>query len=455
MRMTRRDALRLGAGSAAASLVAACTGSPDGTDSAGGPVEAAPRPDEPPDWTPEEGSLDTERFPYGVSCGDASSSAAVLLVRTDADAVTLVLVREQDGVWTEDRRVEDLSPQGESVRVEVDGLTADTAYRFVFLSGASRSAVGRLRTALAEGASRKISFGATSCLAGNQPWPTLTHAAAERLDFFCLLGDTVYADGSVTLDDYRAYWRAAMSQQGMRDLVGSTSLLGTWDDHETTDNSAWPEVTPEQHAAAQAAMEESLPFRVGGTGDAGPAWWRSTRWGDTLEVFILDCRTERIDGRYISVAQMEWLKAALSASPCRFKIVLNSVPITDMSGMVGAAGDDDRWQGYPSQRGEILGHIVDNGIRGVLWIAGDVHFGQIGTIDPAGGVAERLYEVYAGPGGSRVNPLAALFEPNDQYPVLVGEWNWTRFDLDPGLGTIRVRHFNDANEAVTDWTLEP
>jgi alkaline phosphatase D len=454
VRLSRRDVLRLGGGSAAATVLAACTGAPEVSDSADGPTSAAPRPEEAPDWAPTEGELDETVFPCGVSCGDATDTSAVFLARTAATAVTFVLMEESDGAWTELLRLEGLDPQGESVRVEVDTLAPDQAYRFAFLSGASRSAVGRLRTALAAGSERQVSFGASSCLAGNQPWPTLSNAAAERLDFFCLLGDTVYADGSVTLDDYRTFWRNAMAQQGMRDLVASTSLLGTWDDHETTDNSNWSEVTEEQHAAAMEAMFESLPYRMGGTGDAGPAWWRSVRWGNTLEVFILDCRSERLEGRYVSVAQMEWLKAGLSASPCRFKIILNSVPITDMSGIVGAAGDDDRWQGYPTQRSEILTHIVENGIGGVLWVAGDVHFGQIGYIDPAGGVAEHLYEVYVGPGGSRVNPLASLFEPNDQYPVLVAEWNWARFDVDPVLGTIRVRHFNDANQAVTDWTLE-
>jgi alkaline phosphatase D len=458
MRTTRRDLLRFGGGAVLSGLVPACAPA-DGGDSgdssgADGPMPADPRPTEPADWEPQEGTPDEARFPYVPSSGDVTDTTALVLLRTSDGPVTLVVVAERDGGWVEVLRRADLAPSGESVRLTVDGLAPDTAHRFVFLDGEARSAVARFRTALAPGATRQVSFGATACLGGNRPWATLSHAAAARLDFFCLLGDTVYADGSETLDDYRAFWRSAMAVRGMQDLVGSTSLLATWDDHETVDNSQWEAATESQRAAAREAMLESLPSRLGGPDGGTPAWWRSVRWGDAVEVFVLDCRTERGDGRYLSVAQMEWLKAGLLASPCRFKIVLNSVPITDLSGMVGEVEADDRWQGYPEQRTEILSHIADNGIEGVLWIAGDVHYGQIGWIDPAGGIGEQMPEVYAGPGGSRVNPLALLFEPNAQYPVLVGDWNWTRFDLDPGLGTLRVRHFNDADEALTDMTLQ-
>ncbi len=450
MRLTRRDLLR---GGLAASTLAACA-KPGADDDSGGPVSAAPRPSEPAQWAPSEGTLDEGTFAYGCSSGDVTSNQAILLARTAAADVSVVVVAEQNGAWVEVARVDGLSPQGESVKVTVDGLAADTAHRYVFVAGDSRSAVGRFRTALAAGSSRQLSFGATSCLGGNHPWTLLSHAATEQLDFFCLLGDTTYCDGSVTLEDYRSVWREAMGTRGMQDLVASTSLLATWDDHETTDNANWDEVTDEMHEAAVQTMLESLPCEMSGVGDNGPAWWRSFSYGDVAEVFVLDCRSERLDGRYISVAQMDWLKAGLRASKARFKIILNSVPITDMSGMIGSVAADDRWQGYPAQRSELINFIADNEVAGVLWITGDVHFGQIGWLDAAGGVGAAMPEVYAGPGGSEINPLAFLVDPNEQYPVLIAEWNWARFDLDPGLGTLRVRHFNDANVAISDWLYE-
>jgi hypothetical protein len=150
---------------------------------------------------------------------------------------------------------------------------------------------------------------------------------------------------------------------------------------------------------------------------------------------------------------MAWLKDGLSTSTARFKLILNSVPITDMTAMVGSLGANDRWNGYPAQRSELLDHIIDQGVTGVLFLTGDVHFGQIGMVDPVGGPAEHLWEVYCGPAGSFINPAAELFIGDPQYPVLVSTWNWVRLTLDPGLGTIRVNHMGDAGETLSDMTL--
>ena len=52
-----------------------------------------------------------------------------------------------------------------------------------------------------------------------------------------------------------------------------------------------------------------------------------------------------------------------------FKFIVNSVPIVDRAG-----ADSDNWNGYASQRREILNHIDNSRIRGVVWLSGDVHF---------------------------------------------------------------------------------
>ncbi|MFO0003851.1 MAG: alkaline phosphatase D family protein, partial [bacterium] len=145
-----------------------------------------------------------------------------------------------------------------------------------------------------------------------------------------------------------------------------------------------------------------------------------------LDLFALDCRGERRDGNYISPEQMAWLKAELSASTARFKVILNSVPITDLSAIFGTTQAMDRWQGYPAQREEILAHIRDDAVEGVLWITGDVHYAQIGRVDPAGGPGEDQWEVFCGPGGSTLNVLVEAFIGNEQYELLFAQWNYTR-----------------------------
>ena len=210
-------------------------------------------------------------------------------------------------------------------------------------------------------------------------------------------------------------------------------------------------IGPERYAAALQAFRECLPQRQGDTGGI----WRRLQWGAALDLFVLDCRSERAGGQYISTEQMEWLKAGLLNSTARFKIVCNSVPITDMSAMIGAAQAEDRWQGYPEQREEILGHIEHQGIEGVLWITGDVHFGQIGWVSPEGQVGHSAWEVYCGPSGGFLNPVAYYYVGNaPQYEQIIYDYNWVRFECDPVQGTVRVQHLNDDGESLSDQVLE-
>lgn len=457
MRVDRRRFLTLGTSTLAVTALPGCTGSSKDTGDSGAdtPVPASSRAPEPEPWTPG-GVEDTVAFPCAVVIGDATSEGGMLSCVTTLQVVDVAWTVAEGTTWGDEQvRPGLVVPATGTLAVVLDGLPADHAVSVVVRSpdGTVRSRATRFRTAMATGTPlRQVSFGASSCFAANRPWPTLSHAGAQALDFFGLLGDTVYADDAQDDEGYRRYWRSALAERGMRDLMASTSILATWDDHEVDNNWSRANLPAAKIDAARTTFREHLPQ---GRGPDGDSIWRSISWGDVAEVFVLDCRGERDGERYVSVAQMEWLKERLATSGARFKIILNSVPITDLSAIFQAFEIDDRWDGYPTQRAEILTHIVEQGIEGVLWVTGDVHYGQVGRVDPEGGFAHGLHEVFVGPGGSQVNVLAAIFPGNPQYEQIVPFWNWCRFDLDPGLGTVRVRHFGDDGSMLSDHLLRP
>jgi phosphodiesterase/alkaline phosphatase D-like protein len=393
------------------------------------------------------GAEDLTTFPYGIQTGDATDASVIVSVRTTA-GFELVLLEGGDG-WTEVQR-QTLTPTDGVAQVTLTGLSPDTVYTLVAYADADRrSLAARFRTALGS-SQRIVVFGATSCLRENHPWPSLSFAAAEHLDFFCLLGDTIYVDYSPDAWDYETKWNTALSTAGLKDLTGSTSVIATWDDHEVANNYSFDEEgIEEKFAAGLAAFRRGLPL---GHGPDGASIWRTLSWGGVLDVFVLDCRGERRDGRYISVEQMDWLKAGLLSSTARFKIILNSVPITDLSAIFGPAELDDRWDGYPEQRTEILTWIRDNHIA-ALWITGDVHYAQVGHVDPAGGPGADQWEVLAGPGGSTPNYIVEAFVGNEQYAFLFAEWNWVRFTCDPQLGTILVAYVGDDGAELASMEL--
>ncbi len=422
------------------------TGAPDDT---GDPGPAAPTraPEPAARWAPDTAE-DPALFPVAVALGDAADGRLHVRVRSTAPTVRLRWALASGDAWEEQPATAEQTLHEGAVAHSfvIEGVPADVAGCVCAETpDGLRSAVSRFRSATAPGTARQVVFGATSCFGGNEPWASLSVAASEDLDFFCLLGDTVYADGSVDLADYRLHWSDAVAVQGLADLARSTSLVATWDDHEVDNNWEAASLDADQLAAAVAAMRETLPI---GDGEGPAGIWRQLRWGDTLEVFVLDCRGERSGAQYISEAQPAWLAAALEASEARFKIILNSVPITDLQNIFGGAGASDRWEGHPEQRTAVLQHIADAGIPGVLWVTGDVHYAQVGRVDDEGGPGADQWEVFTGPAGSFLNVAADLYEGHPQYTWMAAVHNWCRFTCDPLRGTVLVEHVDDAGAVL-------
>jgi phosphodiesterase/alkaline phosphatase D-like protein len=479
--MDRRRFLQLTAASLAAPSILGCPQAEDST-------EAVVPPSVDPDrfdkgarvaFSPETVAVDEAVFPLGVQAG---SSRAVV------EGATAVLWTVVDGarpdlrlrVWRDSDRADEVVlvkdlPVGQDadadgvVKVVVDGLAPSTAYRYGFFTGdanpggqrfAARSVLGQLRTAYAVDWVWPVTLGATTCT--NQqhaPFRALERLAEQSLDVFVHLGDMVYADGSVTRDDYRAHWRRTLADPGFRALLPRAGGLYVWDDHEF-DNNLDPERTaPEKIANARDEFFAHLPMQPNASGGL----WQSWRWGRSVELFALDCRTERRPSTretaqpvYLGDAQLAWLKQALKDSPCHFKVLLNSVPMTRMPSLWAASSD--RWQGYEVQRAELLRFLQDNAIDNVWFLAGDFHVGFVSRVE-ATGFGRNVFEVAAGPGGNLGNPLAFLATqpeyaeevfPSSQFFYGRGQLAATTLTFDPRNDVVRVRFFGTDGTVLFD-----
>ncbi len=356
----------------------------------------------------------------------------------------------------------DAEPEdGGFVHLPVEGLEADRAYGFTFVAEsprggapAARSAIGRFRTAPAAEARRIVRFGATSCIkAQSFPLDVLPQAARDDLDFFVLGGDTVYADGSHSLDDYREFWRDSLSTEAFIDLFGSTAMVASWDDHEVENNWDPETIDPAQRAAATQAFFEHMAIRR--DPDHPDRIWRSLRFGQVVELFVLDCRSERrpstrrgAEAEYISPAQLDWLEAGLLSSEAVFKVVVNSVPISDMP--LVFVNEDDRWEGYAAQRTRLLARVGE--VPGLLFLAGDFHFGAVARLGPPGSAFAHIPEVLAGPAAQLPNPAWLVVQNGlraNQFPFLTGVNNYTRFTCEPDARPPRITvEFIDGSGAV-------
>ena len=405
--------------------------------------------DDPERWTGEY-SIDDETFPFGVQVGDATNNSVICSVQTEALSVQMLLLRADKGQWVtaRERSLEDI--QDGFIQWELTSLRADTLYTIMVYVDQGYSRSTEFRTALTPYQRRIVRFGATSCLGGNWSWPSLSIASMMRYDFFCFLGDAVYADGSTTKEQYWQHWKRTLSQQGFQDITSSTSIVCTWDDHEVDNNWSWDDIgISTRFPNALHSFRRALPQRQG---PGGTGIWRRLDWGRTLSVFVLDSRGERKDDLYISTEQMEWLKTELKNRFSTFALIMSSVPFTDFSPLLGNTQAEDRWQGY-SQREELLQFIEDESIGGVVFVSGDFHFGEVCHVSAQGELGSHIVEVLVGPGGSFINPMGGMIPQGPQFILGLSEWNYTEFVCDPQLGTIAISFIGDEGDVLGETVI--
>ena len=359
-----------------------------------------------------------------------------------------------------------------AVRYTLTGLSPSTEYRYAWVSAdkTRRSVVGRFRTAAArtaDSSERIVRIGATSCLGNKNPtFPTLAHAAAESLDAFVLLGDAIYTK-TQTLRGYRIEYDTLLSVPAFQALSASTSLVPIWDDHEVANDWVFTSVPPhtgeivdaDQFAAARAAFDEALPH---GSGPDEPLW-RRLRLSDLVELIVLDCRSERdlVREQMVGEAQLAWALDALATSTAVFKIIVTSTHAADHGDRVGDGNLEERWQWFADQRATLVEAAAET--PGAVFLTGNMHYGGLQRIAPAGDPGGALWEVAAGPCGSGAWDVATWFLENggitDQYAVLLDTWNYALLEAVPA-GTdgndgpeLRVSFVGDDGEVFASRTL--
>jgi alkaline phosphatase D len=405
--------------------------------------------------------VESMAFGLGIASGDVTEAGAVLWTRYSAsEPLHLWLYRADNVTLSSEIITQTVTPRsGGFVHVDVGGLDAGARYVYVFVEGPSdapigRSPLGRFRTAIASDSMEPLIIGAVSCTSNSREPETLARAGARTdLDCFLLLGDTTYNDGARSLTEYRDKWAENLAKDGYLRLRRATSVTATWDDHEVDNNWNPETLSSGQLSASTRAFFDNLPLRRHPV--EPDRIYKTLKWGKTAEIFVLDCRGERKpstrltpQAEYISAAQMSWLKGALLDSDAVFKLVMNSVPITDLPPLLDLAAND-RWEGYRPQRDEIVDHIDSNQISGVLWISGDLHLAYAGRLAERGRGSSQI-EILAGPGAQAANPLSGVLRARpQQFDWASAENNYLALHLDPVARRVRVVHHDRADAAIS------
>ena len=365
---------------------------------------------------------DPPPFTLGVASGDPQPSSVVLWTRLAPEPLAaeqrLPEIVEVDWVVATDPQLRRVVARGtapasatlgHSVHVPVSGLRAGTRYWYAFKALGKTSRVGRTRTAPV-GPISSVRFAAANCQAFHDGFYAAHRAIArENVDFVVHLGDYIYEHGQeggvpaehvrdhegpeiFTIADYRRRHALYKGDRSLREAHAAHPWFLTWDDHEVANDYAGTGGDApfmQRRAAAYQAWYENMPHRdAGNSALPDPEIHRVRRWGNLLELTVLDLRSYRsernlADGTILGAGQKAWLKRGVDRAPDTWHVWANSIMLSQLRGRPGGSYMfTDQWDGYLAERKEVLDHVHSSGMEDFVVITGDWHSAFVDDVRP-------------------------------------------------------------------------
>ncbi len=237
---------------------------------------------------------------------------------------------------------------------------------------------------------------------------------------------------AMTLDDYRSKYKLYMSDLNYQEVRRLFPWVYLWDDHEVFNNYAGadlPDADRQRQTNGYTAFLEFMPVTpviplTTVDGVSSVELYRKLSFGTLIDLFVLDERQYRngvVCSRDFAITacpelfdptrtmlgstQKDWIKSQLGTSTARWKVLLNEVmmmrfeainldpaarakklppknfsnsALTDQGFYINL----DAWDGYPSERSDLLAYIGDNQIKNVVVWTGDIHNCYAGVLRP-------------------------------------------------------------------------
>lgn len=270
-------------------------------------------------------------FNHGVASGDPLDDRVILWTRVtpegEPQSVNVSLEVSLDKTFENlefDEAITALKTNDYTIKVDLEGLKANTRYYYRFKVNENPSAIGQAKT-LPRNDVEQVKFAVMSC--ANYP-AGYFHAYGEAakmqdLDAVLHLGDYIYEYGMgeyatdkavelgralpadnqgelISLQDYRKRYALYRTDINLQKLHAKAPFIAVWDDHEVC-NDAYIDgaenhndnegMFTERKLAALKAYYEWMPIRPYVTGQA-ESLYRKFDFGSLVSLYMLDTRHE-------------------------------------------------------------------------------------------------------------------------------------------------------------------
>ena len=314
------------------------------------------------------------------------------------------------------------------------------------------------------------SFAFGSCADQDQPQPIWTTIEKNQPDLMIMLGDNVYAS-SGTQKNISEQYKKLKKIPEYRSIREKIPFMATWDDNDFGENDGGENNS--EKAEAHLQFLKNWPYVKDLAPEKNGAIYHSKIFGtkkDTLQVIMLDTRTDRSDLRknisqtedekksdpkpylpddtpgkhFLSEAQWKWFEKELE-KPAAFRIIASSIQVI--------ANDQqfEKWGNFPKEKERFFNLLKKLKIKNALIISGDRHMASIAKKDIPG--LGRIYDVTSSGLNKSVKPGSNL---NDSTYVKegYGQFNFglVKIDWNNNQALVEIRSLT--NEAVQSVTIK-
>jgi len=248
----------------------------------------------------------------------------------------------------------------------------------------------------------KIAFG--SCAEEDKPQPILDLVIKHKPDVFIYLGDNIYGD-TYDMKVLQSKYDSLAAKPEFQRLKSNTKIFATWDDHDFGWNDAGKEYPFKKDSKeiflnffnepqnSERRKHEGIYTSHIFEGD-----------GKKLQLILLDNRTFRSqlrfyrgelnrdykyfypldyyphgieDSVFLGEEQWRWLEEELK-KPADIRIIGSGSQFSI------AYNGYEAWANYPHEQKRMLELIKKTGANGIVFITGDVHYGEISKLERKG-----------------------------------------------------------------------
>lgn len=283
---------------------------------------------------------------------------------------------------------------------------------------------------------QRICFG--SCANQNKRQPILRDVVARHPDLFIYLGDNIYGD-TEDMNVLRAKYEKLGTKPEFQALRASVPTLATWDDHDYGANDSGKEYRPAAESREifldfWREPKDSLRWQH-------PGIYHSHLFSDgkrTVQVILLDTRSFRDPLAHNQLRswkndyhpdpnpsktllgddQWTWLGEQLR-QPADVRIIASSIQFSHQH------NGWESWTNLPQQLVKMTEVIKETKANGVVFISGDVHWGELSKLPVPG-----LYPLYDVTSSGLTETWPSVEENQNRVGEIVRENNFGMIEID-------------------------